>query len=66
MTPLRRSRLLKEITLFELSRRSKISMSALSYYERGMQEPSPSRKKRLAQIFKVPVETLFEGVGQKG
>jgi len=65
MTALRRSRLLKEITLFELSRRSKISMSRLSYFERGMMEPKEKEKKRLSRVFKVSVAELF-GEGGAG
>ena len=66
MTPLRRSRLLNEITLFELARRSKICLSRLSYFERGLLESNPKEKKRLSHVSRVPVQGLFGSANQEG
>jgi transcriptional regulator with XRE-family HTH domain len=59
MTELRLSRLRKQLTLFELSQKTGICCAYLSYYERGLKEPTTREKKKLARVLKTTIVELF-------
>ncbi len=59
LTSLRRARLLREMSLYDLRARTGISVSKLSLVEREIEQASKDEKKRLAWALNVRVEELF-------
>ncbi len=59
LTSLRRARLLREMSLYDLRARTGISVSKLSLVERGIEQASKDERKRLARALSVPVDDLF-------
>jgi hypothetical protein len=63
MNALRRARFFSDVTLQSLSKKSGVSVSRLSNYERGFAGLSAREKKKIARILKSPVEDLFREDG---
>lgn len=65
LTPLRRERMLRQLSLYDVRARTGISVSKLSLLERGIEEVKDDEKKRLARALGVQVESLFPGNVEK-
>ena len=61
MKPVRKARLLKEITLDDIFLKTKIPISKLSRIERGIFQPSEKEKKLISEALKEPVSKIFPG-----
>jgi len=59
LTPMKRLRLERDLTLKELAQRTAISVWSLSMYEAEKQIPSVRRAQRIAEALGVPVEQVF-------
>jgi len=59
LTSLRRARLLREMSLYDLRARTGISVSKLSLVERGIEQPSEEEKRRLSRALGVQLQDLF-------
>ncbi len=59
LTPLRRERLLRQLSLYDLRARTGISVSKLSLVERGIEKVNDNDKARLARALNVRVSDLF-------
>lgn len=59
LTALRRERLLKEKSLYDIRGVTGICVSKLSLIERGIEQPNEEEKKRLAGALGVQVHDLF-------
>lgn len=70
LTPLRRERILRQFTLYDLRAKTGISVSKLSLVERGIEQPHDEEKKRLARALGLRMEELFplngEGLSDEG
>jgi transcriptional regulator with XRE-family HTH domain len=62
---LRRERILRQLSLYDVRERTGISVSKLSLIERGIEPPSEEDKKRLAQALGVGVQDLFPPAPEK-
>ena len=64
LSRLKRERLWKQLTLYDLRSTTKISVSKLSLIERGLEKPREDEKIRLAKALGAKVQDLFptEGV----
>ena len=61
LSPLRKERILRELSLYDLRAKTGIAVSKLSLIERGIEPVNESEKKRLAQALGVREEDLFQG-----
>jgi transcriptional regulator with XRE-family HTH domain len=59
LTPLRRERVLRQMSLYDIRARTGISVSKLSLVERGIERPSEDEKRRLAKALGVQIHELF-------
>ena len=59
LTPLRRERVLHQMSLYDLRGKTGISVSKLSLLERGIEQPREDEKGRLAKALGVRVQDLF-------
>jgi len=59
LTPLRRERILRQLSLYDVRARTGISVSKLSLVERGIEELKDDEKRRLARALGSRVEDLF-------
>ena len=59
LTSLRRARLLREMSLYDLRARTGISVSKLSLVERGIEQASEEEKRRLSRALGVQLQELF-------
>ena len=59
LSPLRKKRILSEITLYELARQANIAASKLSLIERGLESVRPEEKERLAEVLNCEVRAIF-------
>ena len=59
MTPLRRERVLRQWSLYDMRAKTGISVSKLSLVERGIEQPNEEEKKRLARVLGIRVEEIF-------
>ena len=49
LTPLRRERILRQLSLYDIRSKTGIAVSKLSLVERGIERPTEDEKKRLAK-----------------
>jgi transcriptional regulator with XRE-family HTH domain len=61
LTPLRRERLLRELSLYDMRSKTGIAVSKLSLVERGIEQPNEQEKQRLAKALGVRAEDIFPG-----
>lgn len=59
LTPLRRERILRQMSLYDVRARTGMSVSKLSLVERGIERVSEDEKKRLAKALGVRLEEIF-------
>ena len=59
LTALRRERLLRQMSLYDLRSKTGISVSKLSLVERGIEHLNEDEKKRLARALGVRLQDLF-------
>jgi len=59
LTPLRLARLKRDLTQFRLAVEAHVATGRVSMYERGLLEPTPDEKRRLADALGMTVEQLF-------
>jgi transcriptional regulator with XRE-family HTH domain len=59
LSPLRRERLLRQMSLYDVRGKTGICVSKLSLVERGIEQPNEDEKKRLARALSVRVDDLF-------
>lgn len=59
LTPLRRERILRQMSLYDVRARTGISVSKLSLIERGIEKASEDEKRRLAKSLGLRVEDLW-------
>ena len=59
MQPMKLSRFLAGVTQVELSKKTKISQSALSRIENGKVKPNKKQKKAIAKALDAPEDELF-------
>lgn len=59
LSPLRKERLMKEMTLYDLQSRTGIDSAKLSLIERGYRHARPDERERIARALKCRVEELF-------
>ena len=59
LSNLRRERILRQLSLYDVRERTGISVSKLSLIERGIEPPNEEDKKRLALALGVRVQDLF-------
>ena len=59
MTPLRKARLMKELSIHHVSQLTNISPSKLSLVERDYSHANPEEQKKLARILGAKVKDLF-------
>ena len=59
LTPLRRERLLRQLSLYDIRSKTGISVSKLSLVERGIEHLNEDEKKRLARALGVRLQDLF-------
>jgi transcriptional regulator with XRE-family HTH domain len=64
MLKLKLVRVSRDLTQWELSHQSDMSQGRYSMIERGLIEPTPEERERLAQILQAPAATLLRQVGQ--
>lgn len=65
MLALRRQRLLRNWSLYEVARRTGLDVSTLSKIERGLLPVYPGWKRRLVRLFQVPADVLFARVDEE-
>jgi transcriptional regulator with XRE-family HTH domain len=72
LTPLRRQRLLMQMSLYDLRAKTGVSVSKLSLVERGIEQANEDEKRRLSRALGVqqqklfpPAEVLVEEQGKK-
>lgn len=63
MNPLRKARVLRELTQFELARRSGISPALISLIENDYVRPSPEQKSKLASALGLEVNAIWGNEG---
>ena len=61
LTALRRERVLRQMSLYDVRARTGISVSKLSLVERGIERPSEDEKCRLAKALGVRLDDIFPG-----
>lgn len=59
MNYVRRIRRDKEMTQYELSKKTKISQSSLSLIERFYKQPNHKMKKKISRALSYPIEDIF-------
>jgi hypothetical protein len=59
LTPLKRERLLRQMSLYDVRGKTGISISKLSLVERGIEHLNDDEKKRLARALGVRLQDLF-------
>lgn len=59
LSPLRRERVLRQLTIYDIRARTGIATSKLSLVERGYEEASEDEKRRLSRALGVPIKELF-------
>ena len=59
MEPVRKIRLLKEITMDDIFLQTKIPISKLSRIERGIFQPNEIEKKLISEALREPVSKIF-------
>ena len=59
LTRLRRERILRQMSLYDVRGRSGISVSKLSLIERGIEQPNEDEKHRLARALGLRLQDLF-------
>ncbi len=59
LTALRRERILRQMTLYDVRSKTGISVSRLSLVERGIEEASEDEKRRLSRALGVQLRDLF-------
>jgi len=59
LTPLRRERILRQLSLYDLRAKTGISVSKLSLAEREIEHLSEDEKKRLAKTLGVQIHEIF-------
>ena len=64
LTPLRRERILRQMSLYDVRGKTGISVSRLSLLEREIETAREDEKIRLARAFNVPMEVLFSKIGE--
>lgn len=57
------ARVVAGLTLSAAASTLRVSTTHLGYIERGDRQPSPDLLKRMAELYRVPVETLFSVTG---
>jgi transcriptional regulator with XRE-family HTH domain len=59
MNPLRRERVLQEKSIHLVALKADIDSGKLSLIERGLKEPTPEEKRRLAKVLRARIRDLF-------
>jgi len=59
LSPLRKKRILSEITLYDLARKVGIAASKLSLVEREIESAQPEEQERLAKVLGCEVAEIF-------
>jgi transcriptional regulator with XRE-family HTH domain len=59
LSALRRERILRQMSLYDVRARTGMSVSKLSLVERGIERVSEDEKRRLAKAFNVRVDEIF-------
>ena len=65
LTPLRRERILRQMSLYDVRSRTGISVSKLSLIERGIEKASEDEKRRLAKSLGLRVEDIWSANHRK-
>ena len=63
MNPLRKARVLQEKSIHLVALKAKIDSGKLSLIERGLREPTPDEKRRLAKALRARIRDLFPSQG---
>ena len=66
LSPLRKARLLKELTIYDVRQMTGLDTAKLSLIERGYKEPSPDERGKLARALSVRVEEIFPKAKKRG
>jgi transcriptional regulator with XRE-family HTH domain len=59
LSPLRKERILRGFTLYDIRAKANINCSKLSLAERGLEKLNEDEKRRLARALQVRIEDLF-------
>lgn len=62
MIRLRLTRIVSQLTQYDLARRSRVSQTRLSMLERGIVSPSPEERAAIARVFCADPDALFQEV----
>jgi len=65
LSPLRRERILRQLSLYDVRSRTGIAVSKLSLVERGIESPTNEEKKRLAKALGIRVEDIWPPESEK-
>jgi hypothetical protein len=63
MNPLRKARVLQEKSIHLISLKADIDSGKLSLIERGLREPTPGEKRKLAKVLRARIRDLFPEQG---
>ena len=63
LSPLRKKRLLEELSIYDIERRTGIDVAKISLVERGYRNPRDEEKLKLAKALKCRVEDIFPDNG---
>ncbi len=66
LSPLRKARLLRELSIYDVHQKTGVDTAKISLIERGYKIPSEAEKKRLAKALKTRVEEVFPEEGSHG
>ena len=63
MKPLRRERILQGKSIHQISHKTDIDSAKISLIERGLKDPTPDEKRKLARVLHAPIRDLFPTQG---
>ena len=63
MNPLRKARVLQEKSIHLVALKTSIDSGKLSLIERGLREPTPEEKRKLAKVLRARIRDLFPTQG---
>ena len=59
LSPLRKKRLLEELSIYDIERRTGIDVAKISLVERGYRNPRDEEKQKFAKALKCRVQDIF-------